>query len=124
MIEVEETGVYATMVAALAKPGNNILLTLDGDKCHLWHIATGIAGEAGELLDAVKKHVIYNKPLDMANVIEELGDLEFFLEGLRHSLGLTREQCLLANMSKLKVHYDRLVYSDRQAQERKDKQQP
>lgn len=122
MIEVEETGAYATMVAALAKPGKDIIATITADGAHLLHMVVGVAGESGELLDAIKKHVIYNKPLDTANVVEELGDLEFFMEGLRQSLGITREQTLLANMSKLHVRYDRMVYSDKQAQERKDKQ--
>lgn len=38
-------------------------------------MATGVSGEAGELLDAVKKSVVYKKPLDRENVVEELGDL-------------------------------------------------
>jgi len=41
---------------------------------------------------------------------------------LRQALGISREQTLLANMSKLKVRYDRMVYSDKHAQERVDKQ--
>ena len=77
-----------------------------------------MAGEAGELIDAIKKPAIYNKPIDLANVLEEMGDLEFYLEGLRQALNITREQVLHANYSKLKVRYQGLVYSDQAAQQR------
>lgn len=57
----------------------------------------------------------------MENVIEELGDIEFYLEGMRQQLGITREQTLEANISKLSKRYHSGSYSDTQAQERADK---
>lgn len=113
--------VYADMVTALAKPGQDILDSLTPEGCHLWHMASCIPGEAGELFDAIKKFVIYNKPLDLENAIEELGDLEFYMEGLRQGLGITREQTLDANVAKLGTRYAGLRYSDKAAQERADK---
>lgn len=112
---------HSELVAALAKPGADIQVTLNPEKLDLWHMATGVVGEAGELVDAIKKHVIYNKPIDIENVIEELGDLEFYLEGIRANLSLTREQCLDHNIEKLSVRYNGLKYSDQAAQERADK---
>jgi NTP pyrophosphatase (non-canonical NTP hydrolase) len=53
------------------------------------HMAIGLAGEAGELLDAIKKLVIYrmepglltdNKSI-YYNVLEEIGDIMFFHTG-------------------------------------------
>jgi NTP pyrophosphatase (non-canonical NTP hydrolase) len=111
---------YAKMVNALAKPGNDILRDLTPSEAHLWHMATGISGEAGEILDCVKKHVVYRKPLDRGNLIEELGDIEFFLEGLRQGTGITREECLIANAKKLAVRYAE-GYTDRAAVIRADK---
>ncbi len=84
-------------------------------------MAIGISGEAGELLDAIKKQVIYRKPLDRENVLEELGDLEFYMEGIRQGLGITREQCLAANIAKLGKRYEGMRYTDTAAQERADK---
>lgn len=109
------------MVAALAKPGQAIIDSLSETKAHALHMAVGISGEAGELLDAVKKHVIYNKPLDRENAIEELGDLEFYMEGLRQAFGITREETIAANIAKLGVRYSAGSYSDAQAQARADK---
>lgn len=45
------------------------------------HMAIGLAGEAGELLDAVKRVIIYQKAPDIENLTEEMGDLEFYYEG-------------------------------------------
>jgi NTP pyrophosphatase (non-canonical NTP hydrolase) len=113
---------FESMVAALVKDGQLIIDTLSPEKMHTLHMAAGISGEAGELLDAVKKYVIYNKALDRVNVIEELGDLEFYMEGLRQGLNITREETILANIAKLGVRYASGGYSDQQAQERADKE--
>lgn len=112
---------HQDMVALLVKPGDKIARELTGDEANLLHMVVGIAGEAGELLDAIKKHTIYRKKLDLENVIEELGDLEFYMEGLRAALGITRTECLEANIEKLRVRYEGLKYSDTAAQDRADK---
>jgi NTP pyrophosphatase (non-canonical NTP hydrolase) len=112
---------YSDMVSALVKPGKDVVASLTPEMADAWHMATGVAGEAGELLDAVKKAAIYCKPIDIDNVIEELGDLEFYMEGLRQRFGLTREECLEANISKLSIRYKSGVYSNSQAQDRADK---
>lgn len=117
---------HAQMVADLKKAGELILATLTPEKVDAWHMATGTVGEAGELIDAVKKYVVYNKVLDRENVVEELGDLEFYMEGVRQNLGITREETLEANLTKLlkgdKARYKSGVYTDQQAQDRADKQ--
>jgi NTP pyrophosphatase (non-canonical NTP hydrolase) len=112
---------HEELVTALVKPGEAIAASMTADDAHLMHMAIGISSEAGELLDAVKKAVIYQKDLDMVNVEEELGDIEFYLEGIRQGLGITRQQCIDANIAKLTKRYG-TVYSDRAAQERADKQ--
>lgn len=117
----ENPDFYSEMVDALAKPGEEIVKGLAADSAHLLHMVVGVCGEAGELLDAVKKHVIYGKTLDMDNVVEELGDLEFYLEGIRAALGVSRQTTLSANISKLAVRYNKGVYSDEAAQLRADK---
>jgi len=112
---------HADMVATLAKPGSVIAQEMTASDAHIMHMAIGISGEAGELLDAVKKGFIYQKPYDTKNVIEELGDLEFYLEGFRQGFGITREETQEANIEKLGKRYENFKYSDQQAQERADK---
>jgi NTP pyrophosphatase (non-canonical NTP hydrolase) len=113
---------YAVMVRALAKPGAAIVAAMTPEGAHALHMAVGVSGEAGELIDAVKKAVIYEKPLDLDNVIEELGDLEFYMQGLRDGLGITREQTLAANRKKLAKRYNQGTYSNTAAQQRADKE--
>jgi NTP pyrophosphatase (non-canonical NTP hydrolase) len=112
---------YSHMVSVLAKPGAVIAASLTAEMAHLIHMAIGVAGEAGELLDAVKKAAIYLKPIDRMNVVEELGDLEFYMEGLRQGLDITREEVLRYNVNKLSTRYKGLKYSDTAAQQRADK---
>jgi NTP pyrophosphatase (non-canonical NTP hydrolase) len=110
------------MVRILVKPGAKIIETLTPDGAHMVHMVMGISGEAGELLDAVKKATIYKKSLDIENVVEELGDLEFYMEGLRQVLNITREQCLTGNIEKLSKRYADFKYTDQRAIDRADKQ--
>lgn len=116
---------HSEMVTALAKDGKEILESLTPIECDLLHMGVGVVGEAGELIDAIKKSVIYRKSLDRENVIEELGDLEFYLERIRQIVNVTREETLKTNMEKLltgeKARYKVGVYTDKQAQERQDK---
>jgi len=112
---------YSDLVGALSKPGNKIIAELSPKKAHCMHMAVGVSGEAGELLDAIKKWVFYGKPLDVENVIEELGDIEFYAQGLRDALGITREQVITANIRKLNKRYPVGEYSNEQARDRADK---
>lgn len=110
------------LVNNLFKTGEAIQPSITAQKLSVLHATIGISGEAGELLDAVKKHVMYNKPLDVENVIEELGDLYFYMEALEQALGLSKEAIIRHNISKLSIRYSSGSYSDTQAQERADKQ--
>lgn len=112
---------HTDIVKALVKDGAKIKEDLTPEDAHIMHMAIGISGEAGELLDAIKKKVIYRKELDRNNIIEELGDLEFFMEGLRQALNIERQETLEENIRKLSVRYLNLRYSDQGAIERKDK---
>lgn len=75
---------HSDMVQKLAKPGSEIIQELTAEYAHLWHMATGVAGEAGELLAAVVNVSLESR--DVQNIFEELGDLEFYLEGIRAAL--------------------------------------
>lgn len=111
---------HSTLVTMLCKDGADILNEITFLDAHLLHMILGISGESGELLDAIKKAVIYRQPLDLQNVVEELGDLEFYLEGLRQGLHISREQVLEHNIAKLTTRYQN-KYSNEAAQNRVDK---
>lgn len=101
--------------------GNSVLETLTPEKASLLHMAILIFGEAGEILDAVSKHIFNNEELNRENVIEEVGDLKFGIEGLLQDLNLSHEDCIDSNLKKLTIRYGN-SYSDESAQNRKDKE--
>lgn len=114
---------HKDLVKALVKDPLQIYREISAADLNVIHMIMGISGEVGELLDAIKKSVIYRKPLDVDNVVEELGDIEFYLEGLRQSLSIRREDTLMANIEKLSKRYPNLNYTDESAINRADKEQ-
>lgn len=112
---------FQQMAQDLSKSGAEIAAKLTESEADLWHMATGVAGEAGELLDAIKKHVVYKRELDRENVVEELGDLRFYMAGLMNRLGITEEEILSHNNAKLSKRYAAGSYSNEAAIERADK---
>jgi len=84
------------------------------------HAAVGLAGEGGELLDAVKKTWIYGKEMDMENVLEECGDALFYVTAMLINSGFTMRQAMDHNYHKLKSRYPD-GYTDAAAIARADK---
>lgn len=113
---------FQQLARDLSKPGAAIAQQMTPHTAHLLHMVVGISGEAGELLDAVKKHVIYQKPLDRANMVEELGDLRFYMAGIMNALNITEDEILKQNNRKLGKRYASGSYSNQQAQNRADKE--
>lgn len=86
----------------------------------LMHAALGVCGEAGEFADAIKKHLVYGKPLDHMNAIEELGDLMWFVALGCQTLGVSMAYVAERNIAKLAKRYPE-KYTDQLASERLDK---
>lgn len=95
-------------------------LTMDAKKYDLMHATLGIAGESGEIVDAVKKHVIYNKDLDVANMREEIGDIMWYIALACRTLDFDMEEILQENIEKLAKRYPE-KYTDAHASLRLDK---
>ena len=84
------------------------------------HAALGVSSDAGELVDAVKKHLIYGKPLDADNVVEEIGDVMWFCALMCRAINVSLEEVAQANIKKLAKRYPE-TYSDILAIQRLDK---
>lgn len=67
--------------------------------------AMGLAGETGEVVDAIKKIVFHGKKYDRDEMLKELGDVRWYLEYLAHCFGFTMEQIEQANVEKLRKRY-------------------
>jgi NTP pyrophosphatase (non-canonical NTP hydrolase) len=118
---MSNTTPYQQFVNSIVKPGDEIIRQITPHQAHLLHMAVGVSGEAGELLDAIKKHCVYQKQINMDNVIEEAGDILFYLTGLLNDLNISLEDCIKANMDKLSKRYPNGTYSNAAAIARADK---
>lgn len=106
------------------------------------HCAIRVAGEAGEVLDLIKKFAFNGIDLDKAKMIKEIGDIDFYLVAyeqrnlgclraaeLRDTLtllvdhfALTWAEIKAVNYNKLLSRYPNFEYSDEAARNRADVQ--
>jgi NTP pyrophosphatase (non-canonical NTP hydrolase) len=87
----------------------------------LYHAQWGMSSETGEIADAIKKHIMYGQPLDIQNLVEECGDLMWYICLCLNAVGYTFEECLSQNIEKLRIRYPE-KFTEKDALERKDKQ--
>lgn len=77
---------YAQFVNDYAKP-------LPTFTDNIKHSFIGMLGELGELADAWKKHELYEQPLNTTNILEELGDFDFYFQlGVNQFPGIEFEE--------------------------------
>lgn len=69
------------------------------------HACLGLMSETGEIADALKKHIIYSKELDLINVMEESGDLSWYQALLLTAAKKTMEEAMEKNIAKLKLRF-------------------
>ena len=115
MNERVEEAVYAAFVSQLIKPQP----TAAED---VLHGPVGISKEAGELLDNVYRHWNYGRQVDRDNLVEELGDIRFYMRHLQNLFQITDQEILQYNVTKLSKRYP-TGYSDAAALARADKQE-
>lgn len=67
--------------------------------------ALGVAGEAGELADEIKKLVYHEKPIDIDRIRKEIGDVLWYLAYLCSVFDLNLSDVAQANLDKLKARH-------------------
>ena len=72
---------HEDMVKTLAKAGKEIVTGLSYTSAHNLHMVVGIVGEVAELAEALLS-------TNREHVIEEIGDLEFYITGLKQGIGI------------------------------------
>lgn len=65
----------------------------------------GLCGESGEAIDIVKKHLAQGHELDREHLIDELGDIAWYLAETATVLDVSLEEVLTRNIEKLKRRY-------------------
>ncbi len=67
--------------------------------------ALGLMAEAGEVANAIKKHLYQNRPLNAEHILEECGDTLWSLANIIRMMGGNIETVMSANVAKLKARY-------------------
>ena len=78
---------------------------VDGSMDDVLHALLGIGTEAGELQDMLKKHLMYGKAFDRTNLVEECGDLLWYIAFALKTVNVTMSDCMERNIKKLQVRY-------------------
>jgi len=76
-------------------------------------LCMGIAGEAGEFVDHVKKHIYHGHDLDKNKAAKELGDLLWYVGNSCNELQLSLEEVMVNNIKKLENRYPEGFSSER-----------
>jgi len=67
--------------------------------------AMGLCSESGEAINIVKKYLTQATPLDRSKLVEELGDITWYVAEVATALGLDLEDVLVRNIGKLKMRH-------------------
>ncbi len=70
----------------------------------VWN-AIGLAGEAGEVADSVKKMVFHQHGIDRDVLIKELGDVLWYVAALCTKLDVPLSDVMDRNIAKLRLRY-------------------
>ena len=65
----------------------------------------GLSGECGEVNDLIKKHMFQGHPLNKEDLINELGDIAWYLAEAATALDIDLETILKGNIEKLKKRF-------------------
>jgi len=80
--------------------------------------ALGIAGEAGEIVDLIKKVLYHAHQLDTSALCKEIGDLLWYMTLLCETAGFTLDDVMQANVEKLRQRYPQ-GFDPQRSQDRK-----
>ena len=76
----------------------------DQDLMILWN-AIGLGGEAGEVLELVKKGILHQHGLNRDDLRKELGDVLWYVAALCTTAGIDMGEVMASNIEKLKTRY-------------------
>ncbi len=75
------------------------------DNSSIIMVALGLTGESGEFADIVKKHLFQGHPLDTEHLVEELGDILWYISEGAKILGVSLSEVAQKNIEKLEKRY-------------------
>lgn len=94
----------------LAQRTSNKALDMKG---HLFNGVLGLAGEAGECADLLKKHYYQDGRNFVDDLEDELGDVLWYVAESAKAMGLSLEEVAQRNIDKLRKRYPQGFDADR-----------
>lgn len=79
--------------------------TYDNQLAMIRNAAYGMNGEAGEVIDLLKKHEFQGHPLDREKMLEETGDVLWYIALMAEAWGVTLQEIMERNIEKLMERY-------------------
>lgn len=67
--------------------------------------ALGLAGEAGEVADLIKKGVFHQQGIDELKLKKELGDVLWYIAAICKQLNISLDEIMQLNIDKLKARF-------------------
>lgn len=71
----------------------------------LLHAVSGFVTESAEMMEALYKHIYGGEPLDITNLIEESGDMFWYMALYADTLSVTFDYIMMRNNAKLRARY-------------------
>lgn len=81
----------------------------------------GLAGEAGELIDELKKFLFHSKDFDREKIIKEIGDVLWYLAEVATCFEIPLSDAALTNIAKLRKRHGGETFKPHNEQLREDK---
>lgn len=89
----------------------------DDPRLAIGNWSMGLAGEAGELIDMLKKVYFHDHPANRDALVKELGDVLWYVAVLSDELGIDLEEVARTNIEKLEKRYPQ-GFSKQRSQDR------
>jgi NTP pyrophosphatase (non-canonical NTP hydrolase) len=67
--------------------------------------ALGLAGESGEVIDQIKKHLFQGHEINQEKMLDELGDVLWYYMLILKAMGFTLQEVMGCNIEKLRRRY-------------------
>lgn len=81
----------------------------DDPKMTYLHGYLGVFGELGEICDALKRHQIYGRPLDLINLGEEIGDLTWYANYMLRELPEVFDDVVVGDGTRVRKDRKRVI---------------
>lgn len=94
-MDIKEYQQFAHKGILPASEGKNLLVGF----------ALGLAGESGEVCDAIKKKIYHGRDVSIEHIKEELGDVMWYVANLCTELNCSIDEIIEQNVRKLKLRY-------------------